>query len=78
MKQPDLGKKISQLRKEKNLSQEELTEKCHVSVRTIQRIESGEVTPRTSTIRILLGALEYQYDRLKTYEPLETGEISWF
>lgn len=57
MRQPELGQKISELRKTKNLTQEELVEACNVSVRTIQRIESGEVTPRTSTIKIILAAL---------------------
>lgn len=65
MKQPELGHKIAQLRRESNLSQEELTDKCNVSVRTIQRIEAGEVTPRTYTIRILLAALNYEYENLK-------------
>lgn len=55
--QPSLGKKILALRKVKDMTQEELKEKCHVSVRTIQRIESGIVTPRLSTIKILIGAL---------------------
>lgn len=38
MKQPELGKKISELRKAKGLTQEELVEKCNLNVRTIQRI----------------------------------------
>lgn len=38
MKQPELGKRISELRKEKGLTQEELVEKCNINVRTIQRI----------------------------------------
>jgi len=46
MKQPLLGKKISELRKQKGLTQEDLVEKCNITVRTIQRIESGETTPR--------------------------------
>ncbi len=57
MKQPELGQRLTELRKTKNLTQEELVEACNVSVRTIQRIESGEVTPRTSTIKIILAAL---------------------
>tara|TARA_R110001583_G_scaffold63217_2_gene185286 strand:- start:10276 stop:11127 length:852 start_codon:yes stop_codon:yes gene_type:complete len=58
MKQPELGKKISELRKAKGLTQEELVEKCNIGVRTIQRIEAGEVTPRSYTIKIILDALE--------------------
>ena len=59
MKQPDLGRKISELRKAKGLTQEELVEKCNISVRTLQRIETGEVTPRSYTIKTILAALEY-------------------
>ena len=59
MKQPELGKKISELRKAKGLTQEELVEKCNISVRTIQRIETGEVTPRMYTIKTILAALDY-------------------
>jgi len=58
MKQPELGKKISELRKARGLTQEELVEKCNIGVRTIQRIEAGEVTPRSFTIKTILAALE--------------------
>lgn len=57
MQQPELGQRLTALRKEKNLTQEELVAKSHVSVRTIQRIEAGEVLPRMSTVKILLEAL---------------------
>lgn len=57
IQQPELGKRILALRKTVDITQEELKDKCHVSVRTIQRIESGIVTPRLSTIRILIAAL---------------------
>ncbi|MEP5613310.1 MAG: helix-turn-helix transcriptional regulator [Cyclobacteriaceae bacterium] len=66
MKQPDLGHKIAELRKSKNLTQEELVDACNVSVRTIQRIESGEVTPRTSTVKILLAALGEDFQSFKS------------
>jgi transcriptional regulator with XRE-family HTH domain len=59
MKQPELGRKISELRKGKGLTQEELVEKCNISVRTLQRIEIGEVTPRSYTVRTILAALDY-------------------
>lgn len=63
MKQPELGKKIADLRKAKGYTQEELVEKCNLSVRTLQRIESGEVVPRSHTIRVIFAALEYKvYD----------------
>jgi ketosteroid isomerase-like protein/DNA-binding XRE family transcriptional regulator len=62
MNQPDLGKKIAELRKAKGLTQEELVEECNLNVRTLQRIESGEVTPRSYTIRIIFSALDYTPD----------------
>ena len=65
MKQPQLGKKISELRKAKGLTQEELVEKCNLNVRTIQRIEAGEVTPRSYTVKALFDALDYQWEEVK-------------
>jgi len=66
MKQPELGKRLANLRLQKNLTQEELVEACNVSVRTIQRIESGEVTPRSSTVKILLSALDADFECFKS------------
>ena len=65
MKQPELGKVITDLRKEKGLTQEELVEKCNISVRTIQRIEAGEVTPRSYTIKTILAALDQDLETIK-------------
>jgi len=74
MKQPALGRRILELRTEKGLTQEELVEKCNISVRTIQRIESGEVTPRSYTIKSILAALDS--DLSKVFVPDE--EIGFF
>ncbi|MCR9251013.1 MAG: helix-turn-helix domain-containing protein [bacterium] len=59
MKQPQLGSLITKARKEKRLTQEELAEMCTVNVRTIQRIEAGEVNPRSYTLNIIYAALEF-------------------
>lgn len=64
MKQPELGRKISELRTAKGLTQEELVEKCNISVRTIQRVEAGEVTPRSYTIKTILAALDYDLSKI--------------
>lgn len=64
MKQPELGKKLAELRKVKGFTQEELVEKCNINVRTIQRIETGEVTPRPSTLRLILDVLGYDFTSL--------------
>jgi transcriptional regulator with XRE-family HTH domain len=65
MKQPELGQKILELRKAKGLTQENLVELCSINVRTIQRIEAGEVTPRSYTIKAILEALGYDFTNLQ-------------
>ena len=72
MKQPELGRRITELRKEQNLTQEDLVEKCNVNVRTLQRIESGEVTPRPSTLRIITEALGMDYKKVVEEENNQT------
>ena len=62
MKQPEVGKKIFESRKAKGLTQEELVEKCNLNVRTIQRIEAGDVTPRSHTVKILFEVLEIEME----------------
>ncbi|WP_268036044.1 helix-turn-helix domain-containing protein [Algoriphagus sp. PAP.12] len=68
MKQPELGKKISEWRKAKGMTQEELVEKCNLNVRTIQRIEAGEVMPRSYTIKALMEALEIEWETSSEFE----------
>ncbi len=66
MQQPELGRKIAELRKAKGLTQEELVDKCNLNVRTLQRIESGEVMPRSYTLKVIFVALDYRfYDSLE-------------
>ena len=61
MNQPDLGLKVTDLRLQKNMTQEQLAEKCEVSTRTIQRIEAGEVDPRSYTLHCLSEALGFDF-----------------
>jgi uncharacterized Tic20 family protein len=61
MKQPELGLKVAELRQVKNLTQEQLAEACEVSTRTIQRIEGGDVDPRTYTLSMLREILEFDF-----------------
>ena len=66
MNQPDLGLKIAELRQQKGLTQEKLAEYCDVSTRTIQRIESGDVEPRSFTRNTLSNILEFDLGKEKT------------
>lgn len=69
MKQPELGQKILELRKQKGFTQEELVEQCNINVRTIQRIEAGEVMPRSFTLKTILNVLGEDLENLQESEP---------
>lgn len=76
MTQPETGKKLADLRKDKGLTQEQLAEKCKVNVRTIQRIESGEVMPRSSTLRLIIEALEHDWQSFSREIDPETSTVA--
>jgi uncharacterized Tic20 family protein len=61
MIQPIIGQRVAELRQQKSLTQERLAELCDVSTRTIQRIESGEVEPRSYTRSSLSSVLEFDF-----------------
>ncbi len=61
MNQPDLGLKVAELRQQKGLTQERLAALCEVSLRTIQRIEGGEVDPRAYTLHCLGTTLDFDF-----------------
>lgn len=75
MKQPELGKKILELRQQRGLTQEELVEQCNISVRTIQRIEAGEVTPRSYTVKTILQVLDFDLEQLNRQESKVENEF---
>ena len=79
MRQPELGKKVAELRKAKGLTQEELVETCNISVRTLQRIETGEVMPRSYTLKTILAALDNDLHTIEVSEEsfLEQA-MRWF
>lgn len=61
MNTKDFGKELKRVRIERGLTQSEVAEGCNITLRTIQRIESGHVQPRNSTIRIISDFLEMKY-----------------
>ena len=77
MKQPELGKKILELRKSKGLTQEELVEQCNINVRTIQRIEAGDVSPRSYTLKAILDVLGFDFETIfeESYTPSKFDSI---
>lgn len=57
-----IGQYIKEKRTQKGMTQEELAAKTDISIRTIQRIEKGEVDPRTFTLQTIALVLEFPYD----------------
>lgn len=74
MKQPELGKRLNEIRTQKGITQKELSDLCSVDIRTIQRIEAGEVEPRMSTVKILAAALENEELATSTEIPVVKNE----
>ncbi len=70
MNQLEFGRKLIEVRKAKGLTQEEVAESCKITVRTIQRIESGSVKPRTFTIKLISETLDFNY-----YDNSNTGYV---
>ena len=74
MQQPALGKKVLELRHAKGMTQEELAEECNLGLRTIQRVETAEVTPRSHTIKLIFSILDYDiYNSVGNI-----NKMSWF
>lgn len=59
-----IAKKITHYRKLKGITQEVLAEATGLNVRTIQRIEAGEVDPRLFTLKSIADALEVNLEEL--------------
>lgn len=62
-----IGQKITEIRKQKGLSQEELSENSKVSLRTIQRIEKDETDPRGATLKAVCDALQINIEDILDY-----------
>ncbi|WP_130736179.1 serine hydrolase [Flavobacterium sp. J27] len=79
METQTISKNLVYQRKLKGYTQEELSEKTQVTVRTIQRIEKGEVTPHLQTIKLLAIALHIEVEDLIPLEnPKEENmQIKW-
>jgi transcriptional regulator with XRE-family HTH domain len=63
------GQLIKELRLKKGITQEVLAAKTDISVRTIQRIENGDVDPRAYTLQSIAAALEVDFEVLANAEP---------
>lgn len=66
--EPGIPGIVSQARKKRGLTQEELAELTHLTVRTIQRIENGKTTPRPYTLRTISTVLNIPFEDLNALQ----------
>jgi len=59
MNQREIGNKIAELREKKGLSQEDLALKCGTKLRIIQKIETGDLSPRLLILKKIGAELDY-------------------
>ncbi len=68
METQSIAKNLVYQRKLKGYTQEELSDKTHVTIRTIQRIEKGVVNPHLQTVKLLASALDIEVESLLILE----------
>lgn len=75
MENNTLAKNLVYQRRLKGFSQEDLSAKTNVAVRTIQRIEKGDTNPHLQTIKLLAAALEIEVEDLIVLDDPKTEII---
>ena len=71
-----VSSQVSNARKQKGMTQEELADRAQITVRTIQRVESGESSPRAYTLKLIAAALEIPFEEFgKTAQNKETRDL---
>lgn len=63
-KQKMIATIVKENRLRANYTQQELSDKTNISLRSIQRIEKGDVLPRMHTLKVLADALNFSLDLL--------------
>ncbi len=69
-----LGKRICELRKKFNISQEELAEKLDISQKSLSKIETGRNFLTSETLEKLLSALDIKITELFDFDHNDTKE----
>ena len=71
MRNIELSEKVKELRVKKGMSQELLAEESGLSLRTIQRIESGQSEPRGDTLKRIASTLQVTPDDIIDWTQME-------
>lgn len=75
MKNKVLASRIKELRSRNGFSQEELSEKTGLSLRTIQRIENGETEPRGDSLKRIAMIFGVSPDEISDWQIVEDKNI---
>lgn len=74
-----IGGRIAFIRKQKGLTQEGLSEQAGINLRTLQRIEKNETSPRGNTLQMLCKILDVPLEEFINYEKDEDRNfLIWF
>ncbi|PZR23962.1 MAG: XRE family transcriptional regulator [Flavobacterium psychrophilum] len=73
-----IGKKIADIRKQKGLTQEEVSERAMINLRTLQRIEKGETDPRGNSLKGICEALGINIEDIVDYGKMEDRNYLMF
>lgn len=73
-----IGTKISKIRKQKGMSQEELSDLSKINLRTLQRIEKDENEPRGNTLKSICDVLQINIEELVDYGKTEDNSYLMF
>ena len=73
-----IGTKISKIRKQKGMSQEELSDLSKINLRTLQRIEKDENDPRGNTLKQICEVLKINIEELVDYGKVEDNSYLIF
>jgi len=68
------GKRLRELRKEKNLTLEQMSELIGIDVRNLIKIENAQTFPRTKTLEKIINVLDIQPSDIFHYEHLDDIE----
>lgn len=69
----EIGMKIRAIRKQKNLTQKQLGERCGIAEPTIRRYELGKLNPKIETLQKIATALEVSLEDIFHFFNVEPG-----
>lgn len=72
----EIARLVKENRILKNFTQQELAEATGISLRSIQRIENAEVSPRVYTLKVLAGYLDFTLEPIEDIKESSKAELS--